>query len=225
MQTKDIHANRATYLVGRLIAEGEHEGQDFKFTVNDPRKIARSVSAFANHSGGRLLIGVTDSGEPRGVRNEEDIYVVESAGSVYCDPPVDIEFTAYKVEHGAMIIRADIKAAAHRPVRVIEADGTRRAYYRVADENIAAHPLMVRAWTSGDRPMTLGDRHTSVLNTLRESPLTPEDLRLRVAAPRAVTDRMVIDLYNLGLIDFRYVDRHFCLYAVDNVNNPPDINV
>ena len=33
-----------------LILEGEHEHQDFKYQISDARKIARSISAFANNS-------------------------------------------------------------------------------------------------------------------------------------------------------------------------------
>jgi len=43
-----------------LIREGEHQQQDFKYRVSDAMKLAKSVSAFANTDGGRLLIGVRD---------------------------------------------------------------------------------------------------------------------------------------------------------------------
>ena len=45
-----------------LINEGEHQQQDFKYRVSDAMKLAKSVSAFANTDGGRLLIGVRDDG-------------------------------------------------------------------------------------------------------------------------------------------------------------------
>ena len=45
-----------------LIREGEHQQQDFKYRVADACKLAKSVSAFANTDGGRLLIGVRDDG-------------------------------------------------------------------------------------------------------------------------------------------------------------------
>lgn len=51
----------------QLIAEGEHQQQDFKFEISDARKIARSLSAFSNTDGGRLLIGVKDNGRIAGV--------------------------------------------------------------------------------------------------------------------------------------------------------------
>ena len=31
-----------------LIAEGEHQQQDFKFEISDARKIAKTLSAFSN---------------------------------------------------------------------------------------------------------------------------------------------------------------------------------
>ena len=62
-----------------LIAQGEHVRQDFKYEISDARKIARSVSAFANTEGGRLLVGVNDNGKIAGVRSEEEIYMIEAA--------------------------------------------------------------------------------------------------------------------------------------------------
>ena len=79
---KDIPSQRGAALLRRWIAEAEHSRQDFKFMISDARKIARSISAFANREGGRLLIGVKDNGSIAGVRNEEDIYVVEQAAQI-----------------------------------------------------------------------------------------------------------------------------------------------
>ena len=73
---KDIKAIKGKFYIQGLIEEGEHEHQDFKFSISDARKIARSLSAFANNDGGRLLVGVKDNGNIAGVRNEEDIYVI-----------------------------------------------------------------------------------------------------------------------------------------------------
>ena len=84
--------------IHRLISEGEHVHQDFKFEISDARKIAKSISAFANTEGGRLLVGVKDNGKIAGVRSEEEIYMIEAAAQRYCQPPVDIHTYIYKVE-------------------------------------------------------------------------------------------------------------------------------
>lgn len=62
---------KADYIHAR-IAEGEHQQQDFKFEISDARKIAKSLSAFSNTDGGRLLVGVKDNGKIAGVRSEEE---------------------------------------------------------------------------------------------------------------------------------------------------------
>jgi predicted HTH transcriptional regulator len=51
----------STYIY-KLIQEGEHQRQDFKYCINDSKKIAKSLVAFANTDGGRLLIGIKDNG-------------------------------------------------------------------------------------------------------------------------------------------------------------------
>lgn len=59
-----------------LISEGEHQKQDFKFEISDARKIAKTLSAFSNTHGGRLLIGVKDNGKIAGVRSDEEKYIL-----------------------------------------------------------------------------------------------------------------------------------------------------
>ena len=213
---KDIKAQKAGMLLQKLVSEGEHENQDFKFTVNDPRKIARTVSAFANHSGGHLLIGVDDNGTVKGVRSEEDIYVVEAAAQMYCEPPCPIEFTGYKAPGGALVIRAEISPSHSRPVYVREEDGKYKAYYRVSDENILAHPLMLRAWKYVDDPgssllFDVDSRHTSVLDVLKKQSLSPEDLARRIELSRQSLRQIIVELYGMKLIDFVFRDRKFVL--------------
>ena len=86
-----IKIEASTQYIKRLISEGEHCHQDFKFEISDARKIARSISAFANTEGGRLLVGVKDNGKIAGIRSEEEIYMIEAAANMYCQPDVEIE--------------------------------------------------------------------------------------------------------------------------------------
>ena len=126
---KDIRPLKGKHYIEELVAQGEHQEQDFKFQISDARKIARSISAFANRGGGRLLIGVKDNGALAGVRNEEDIYVVEQAAQRYCNPPQEIEFTAFNVGAGTLIIRASISGADRRPVFAQDSDRKWKAYF------------------------------------------------------------------------------------------------
>ena len=87
-----------------LINEGEHQQQDFKYRVSDAMKLAKSVSAFANTDGGRLLIGVRDDGHMSGVRDEEEIYMMHQAAYRYCRPQASIKFDTYHVEGRTIVI-------------------------------------------------------------------------------------------------------------------------
>lgn len=216
MPLKDIAAVKGRRYIERLVAEGEHEQQDFKFMISDARKIARSVSAFANNSGGRLLIGVKDNGVVAGVRNEEDVYVVEQAAGRYCEPPQQVEFKAYRVDAAVTVIVASIARAQSRPVSVIEEDGRRRAYYRVADENIAAHPLMVEAWEhaeadGGGVVMTLTGLESDLLRLVdgRLLDLREVAVGLHIAESRARS--LIVRLAVVGLVDFVYTGNAFKL--------------
>ena len=71
--------------IQKLIAEGEHQMLDFKFEVSDSKKIARSLVAFANTDGGRLLIGVKDNGAISGIRSDEEKHMIHP--SSYLETP------------------------------------------------------------------------------------------------------------------------------------------
>lgn len=214
---KDIRAVRGAALIQSYIAQGEHEHQDFKFAVSDARKIARSISAFANNDGGRLLIGVKDNGVVAGVRNEEDIYVVEQAADRYCRPSVPVEFKGYKVDGTLLVIVAEIAAAPGRPVLASEPDGSWRAYYRVADENIVASPLMVQSWHRGARPVAFEALHGAVAAFVggADGPVDVRDIALGLHISDLRAAGAVVDLASAGLLRFVYARGGFRI-AVSN---------
>ena len=211
---KDIKAIKGKFYIQRLIEEGEHEHQDFKFSISDARKIARSVSAFANNDGGRLLVGVKDNGNIAGVRNEEDIYVIEQAAAMYCRPAQKVEFTAFKTEGGAVVIRAEIARATHRPVQAQEPDGTWRSYYRVKDENIVAPDLMVRAWRKKESQkgalLSFSDAESGLISLLEENKMvTIEEFMKAARISHHTAEDIIVKLYAVGVIDFTYTGTTF----------------
>ena len=216
---KDIPVIRGRQYIASLVAEGEHGQQDFKFLISDARKIARSVSAFANTDGGHLLIGVKDNGVIAGVRNDEDIYVVEQAATRYCRPAVQVEFTAFRVDNGVIVIRATIPAVDQRPIECQDHDGTWHSYVRVADENIAAHHLMVRGWKNPPSgPVAYDSTMRAVLAFVAEHPegVDTADVARGCGLSTRRTESLLLNLLHLDLIKFRYHAPHFLLSA----NNP-----
>ncbi len=137
-----------------LISQGEHSQQDFKYKVQDAVKLARSVSAFANTEGGRLLIGVRDDGNISGVRSEEEIYMMHAAAYKYCRPESGISFGTYHAD-GRTVVIATIPPATRKPVCAIGDDGKKVAFVRIADENIVASPVLLEIWRQEQMAQTV----------------------------------------------------------------------
>ncbi|MDD6890380.1 MAG: ATP-binding protein [Bacteroidales bacterium] len=208
---KDLPTIKGRYYIHSLIEEGEHEQQDFKFAISDARKIARSISAFSNHNGGRLLIGVKDNGVVAGIRNEEDVYMIETAAELYCRPSVEVKMTAFKVEPGTVVIRAEIPKALRPPVYVVEEGGELRAYYRVKDENIVAHPLLLSAWEHYAKESGMlvqyDERHRLLIEMIKESGSTTLEEYVRrshLSTPTAV--ELIGGLVASSVVDLRWED-------------------
>ena len=77
--------------IRNLIEQGENQQLDFKFEITDSKKIARTLSAFSNSDGGKLLIGVKDNGNIAGIQSEEELHMIIGAADIYCSPPVKPE--------------------------------------------------------------------------------------------------------------------------------------
>ena len=157
----------------RLIDEGEHQQQDFKYKVADACKLAKSVSAFANTDGGRLLIGVRDDGHLSGVRSEEEIFMLRKAATDYCQPAADIAFETLVAE-GRTIVVATVPEAGRKPIRARGDNDRWKAYIRVDDENIVASPVHLRIWKDEQAAkgllVNIGDEERQVMKVLDGPP-------------------------------------------------------
>ena len=198
------------YLIS-LIKEGEHQQQDFKYRVSDACKLAKSVSAFANTDGGRLLIGVRDDGHLSGVRSEEEIYMMHQAAYKYCRPEASIKFDTYHIE-GRTIVIATVPPSDKRPVYAIDEDGKTRAYIRIADENIVASPVLLTIWRDVQKQqgivMTYTDTVRKLLDVMTEA-MTLNQLVRRSGIPRPKVITLLARLVRFGVARWEYIDQQF----------------
>ncbi|MBO7552474.1 MAG: ATP-binding protein [Bacteroidaceae bacterium] len=196
-----------------LIAQGEHQQQDFKFEISDICKIAKTLSAFANTDGGRLLIGVKDNGKIAGVRSEEEQYMIEAAAQVYCKPHVACEMQSYLIE-GRTVLIATIEKSAHRPVCAKTEDGKYLAYVRVKDENIQATPVHLNVWKQGDSQkgelLEFSTREQRLLELMKQSDkLTLNQYCRRAHIPYPAAVRLMAKFIRYGIIEVAFEDRQF----------------
>jgi len=195
---------RKVSYIQALINEGEHQQQDFKFGITDSRKIARSLVAFANTDGGRLLIGVKDNGVVAGVRSDEEYYMIESAAHLYSRPEIRFESTVWK-EEGKTVLEVWVPPSPHRPHFVKESADNWQAYVRSRDENIQADEVLIAVWQKLKQKKGALIRYTKIEEELfrlfkTKEQITIHDFRkgARITSKQAV--ETLANLIVLGLI-------------------------
>ena len=204
---------RGEAYIQKLIKEGEHQQQDFKFEISDVCKIAKSLSAFANTNGGRLLIGVKDNGKIAGVRSEEEQYMIQAAAELYCTPPVVYEMTTYIVE-GKQVLLADIKQTEKRPVYAKCEDGKLLAYVRIADENILATPVHLRYWRQNESQSgeltVYTEREQHLLSLLNDHRMLTLNKCCKLSGlPRPITIKLLARFIRYGIVETVYKEQQF----------------
>lgn len=131
--------------IKKKIEEGENLHLDFKYAVNDSKKIARTLSAFANTDGGSILIGVKDNGKIAGVKSEEEYFMIESASVIHTKPEVPFKIHEHSLE-GKQILEVKIEKSLLRPHLAPDEKGNMKAYFRWEDKNFKASIIMIRVW-------------------------------------------------------------------------------
>lgn len=202
-----------TEYIHALIAQGEHRSQDFKFEISDARKIAKTLSAFANTGGGRLLIGVKDNGRIAGVRSAEEQYMIEAAATLYLRPGVTCRMQTYVAE-GRSVLVAEVDESDRKPVCAIDASGKPLAYLRVADETVLATPVHLCVWRQAGNPqgelIEMGEREHHLLRLLKDHPhLTPGRYARLAGIPRRDTLYLLAKLVRYGVIELVHDGKGF----------------
>lgn len=144
----------------QLILGGEGEMLDFKFAIHEPRKIAITLSAFANTCGGKLLIGIRDNGSVAGANIQEEAHMVEAAAKMYCRPAVTYSTQAWKAG-GKYILEVTIEKSNVRPVLAEVEASNWRAFIRRSDENFPAPGVFMQFWRMQETPREEHYTHTA----------------------------------------------------------------
>lgn len=120
-----------------LIQRGEGTFLEFKKTVPSPEKIAREIAAFANTSGGTILVGVDDYKNITGISAyfEEEFLLMEAAYK-YCVPSVQLDIElVHSGSQDVMVVR--VPEAEKKPV-YIKNKKKRLVFIRHLDESVLA---------------------------------------------------------------------------------------
>src|ERR1700761_263951 len=129
--------------IKKLIFEGEGVTLDFKKTITNCEKIARTMTSFANNKGGRLLIGVADDGTIKGVKSEdEERYMITRAAQMFSKPALEPVFEEVYIDDKVVLV-VDIPESDLKPHYALAEDGKWWVYVRVKDKSVLASKIVV----------------------------------------------------------------------------------
>lgn len=196
--------------IANLISQGEHQQLDFKHSISDSRKIARTLAAFANTDGGTLLIGVKDNGNVSGVNSEEEYYMLEGAAQMYCKPEVKLKVTRWDI-NGKVVLEVYVRADSKNLYKAQDKNGKWKVFFRQKDENFVATPLQVKVWNAiryrKAVRFNLSHKDQLLIDYLKEHGKITIDEYCRMAfIPHKEAENVLVNLAVLGIVVLKQIN-------------------
>ncbi len=157
-----------------LIAQGEHSRLEFKRQLSAASRIARTLAAFANTSGGILLIGIADDGKIRGVSSEfKEVEKIEDATDRLIQPALSVSYQTLTPD-GRIVLIVTVSESAEKPHYLIDDSGKRTIYVRAKDKSIPTNNLIITADTA-NRELLKSPMARTLIQYLRKNDFITAD--------------------------------------------------
>lgn len=190
--------------IAKLIEGGENSTLDFKQTVSNVHKIAKTMCSFANTKGGVLLIGVRDNGSIAGIKSEDEIYMLDLAAQFYCKPALNIEIELWKIGNKE-IIECKIPLGKEQPYFAQSEDKKWWAYVRVNDKSLLASKVvldvMKRNHPQKNTFIKYSSKEKALLEYLKKNErITLQEYRKMLNISKHRASKILVNLISTGII-------------------------
>ncbi len=181
-----------------LVKQGEGSRLEFKLKTNHPEKIIREIVAFANTSGGKLIVGVGDDKRILGLKDiNEDEFLLNRAIEKFISPKLDFQQYRVALDSDREVLVLNIPRSSNKPHYVIDSAGERKAYVRVEDKSIQASremkEIMRRGRSERDIRFRYGDKEQKLMMLLEQQKLVTVDLFAKFAGiPRKIASNTLV---------------------------------
>lgn len=157
-----------------LIAQGEHTRLEFKRQLSAASQIARTLAAFANTSGGILLIGIADDGKIRGVSSEfKQVEKIEDATDRLIQPALSVSYETLSPD-GRIVLIVTVPESTEKPHYLIDDSGKRTIYVRAKDKSIPTNKLIITSDTA-NRELLKSPMARTLIQYLRKNDFITAD--------------------------------------------------
>ncbi len=125
-----------------LIEPGEGTKLEFKRTLSSATRIARTLAAFANTSGGTLLIGVADDKKIVGITSEQaEVQTLERATDELIEPAITVSYETRK-QDGKTVLLVRVAESNEKPHKSLNEQGDWLIYVRQRDKSVPTTKFM-----------------------------------------------------------------------------------
>lgn len=210
-----------------LIEEGEGFELEFKRKVSSPKKIAKTLSSFANTRGGLILFGVDDDGSIIGVESEKsELDLIDESAKIFCDPPVDISIRIVPCNHKDVIVAA-VDESSDKPHYVVDDDDEKKVFIRVNDSTVIASKEVVKVLRD-ERPekspltLAIGENEKRLFSYLETHPrITVDEFAGHINVSHRRASRILTTLVRAGVIRIHTLEKtdYFTLASDDEVSS------
>ncbi len=193
-----------------IIAGGESTTVEFKRKFTSPEKIAKEIIAFANTSGGYLLVGVNDDGSIVGVESEKEAAALLEIARLVIVPDLPLHIEIVEIEYKDVLV-VRVPNSVDKPHRLVSDDPTerpheRKAFIRQGEHSVVASREMTRVLQARSpfaAPMTLsiGDRERRLFLYLENhEKASVNDFSRLVNISRRRASQILVKLVRAGVL-------------------------
>lgn len=187
-----------------LIRQGEGQTLEFKFEISDAKKIARTLVAFANTSGGTILVGVKDNGAIAGMRSDEEYFMLDAASSMFCRPTVPFNARLHNID-GKMVLEVIITRNNEVLHSAPDKDGNYKVFIRKDDENLMPGGIYIRIHNKRKEgkgvTIEYSDRERFLLHyLLQNQTITINQYRKKAGLTRHIAENILTRFVLLNII-------------------------
>lgn len=192
-----------------IIAGGESSTVEFKRQFTSAEKFAREIIAFANTSGGYLIVGIDDDGSVVGVKSEKESVELVHFAKYFIIPPLEIETEIVEIDFRDVVV-VHVPNSVDKPHSLVanpkERPHEHKAYIRQGENSVVASKEMKKI-LAGKQPdadpitISIGDRERRLFTFLeRYNKASVNDFARLVNISKRRASQILVKLVRAGVL-------------------------